>query len=565
MGRLLTGVLPLLLLGIFLLSDNYMARKRLVLFDNLEKALLAASYVQGWVEGNINTLDAFAASNEIQHGSLRDINGLIRRQMPVHADWEDLFVTDNSGQVVASYLQPSSTPIVLKRPFFVRVKTTLRPTVSNSFISPISGRTVVVIAYPILKQHHFQGIVAVAVLPQKIQAVFSRDVEGPRTTISLWGSDHTLIAQSRASETMLGHQYPGYVLTQISSRQRGTLTGENPLTHQADLLGFSSVDSIPWHVIASTPVTVAMAPVYSRILLFIIVSIILIGVTLCWICLSTNHFGQQVALLAQRAQAISTGQYGPQLQLAVGGEMETLAQALNQMAAELAVVERIKADFFDLASHELRTPITALKTSLDMLSTDMIAPETPQYEEVLTIAQRQIKQLQMMVENILSMSHVQAGNLAVAPVPMQLHALVMTALGPCEAQLHQRELRLTVDVPDSIRVLADPPKITLALMNLLDNAQKFTKEGGITIQATTEETHAIVTVTDTGVGFSRATRQRLFTPFHQEEPVRTRHVGGAGLGLAVVKALVEAHGGQVFATSEGPGTGSAFAFTLPLA
>lgn len=131
--------------------------------------------------------------------------------------------------------------------------------------------------------------------------------------------------------------------------------------------------------------------------------------------------------------------------------------------------------------------------------------------------------------------------------------------------LHAHGLTLELDVPEDLCVQADAAKITLALGNLLNNAGKFTPKGRVILRARPEGNNVVVTVTDTGVGLTDEAKSRLFTQFTQTEPLLTRHAEGLGLGLFVARLIIEAHGGRIFAESDGPGTGSTFGFTLPLA
>ena len=150
------------------------------------------------------------------------------------------------------------------------------------------------------------------------------------------------------------------------------------------------------------------------------------------------------------------------------------------------------------------------------------------------------------------------------PRPTRLSSIITASVGQYQELAHSRGLELVVEGPQELRVNVDVAKITLALNNLLDNAIKFTEQGRITLRTRVDDGFAIVTVSDTGVGLTPDVRARIFERFYQAEPLLTRKAGGAGIGLFVTKAIIEAHGGSVFADSPGPGQGSTFGFTIPL-
>ena len=177
---------------------------------------------------------------------------------------------------------------------------------------------------------------------------------------------------------------------------------------------------------------------------------------------------------------------------------------------------------------------------------------------------RQTGRLSDMVENLINAARFQAGSLAVLPKPTSLAGIINHVATQYDTAINNKGLHFVISVPASITVQADAPRISLVISNLLDNAIKFTSSGGITVQAIAEEKTALISVSDTGIGIDPEVQPRLFDPFYQVEPLLTRKTGGAGLGLLVSKAIVEAHSGRIWVESV-PGEGSTFFFTIPLA
>lgn len=559
----LLGTVPLILLGILLLLGQFEARRNLILQSNLAYARTAAASVDGWVNGNSITLQTLANSNEVQQGSLADIQGLVERQKKAQPEWANLWVTDTRGQIIVSTVRP--LVYIGDRDHFQRVKRTLKPAVSNLISSRSTGNPIIVIAVPILRGGRFAGAVGAQILPESIQQLFLSFVpKAKETMLSLWGSDHRLIASSNMDGKKPGWRSPDGELAPLFSGRSDVTIANSPFTGQRTLYGYNPLRFAPWIVVAGTPLAAVMAPVYRDFAIFIILALGVLGLTLWWSIYSATVLARRVSWLADYARMIGTGRDVDPISLHTGDELEDLSESLNDMAAALATLDRLKSDLLTMVSHELKTPLTSIRASLDLLSSGVLTPEQPAFQETLEIACRQSRRLQDLIENLINVARLQTGELTINPQPVPLASIVQTSVGLYAGAARDRKLTVQVEVPQDLCVLADVPKVTLALNNLLDNAVKYTEQGGITVRARQEDGNAVVTVTDTGIGLSEEIRDRLFRLFYQGEPLLTRRAGGVGLGLWVTRIIIEAHGGRVFVESEGPDKGSTFGFTLPL-
>jgi len=560
----LLGAVPLMLLGILLLVSQYHARRNLILQSNLTIARTAAASIEGWVNGNIVTLQTLAHSNEVQQGSLKDIEGLIERQANAQPDWENLWVTDARGQMIADSLP--SLIFVGDRDYFKQARNTRQPAVSDLIMGRLTNEPIIIIAVPIQREGQFAGVVGITIAPSSIQRILTSFIpRRSQTVLSLWGSDHKLIAYSSIDSRKPGWKTPDGELAPLFSGRNGVLIARSPFTGERTLYGYDPVRSAPWFVVAGTQFAIAIAPVSRDFIIFVLLALLVLGLTLGGSIYSATVLARHVSLLARHARDIGEGHYTEPIRLHTGDELEDLANSLDQMADDLASLDRLKSDLLTMVSHELKTPLTSIRASLDLLSSGALTPDQPAYRETIEIANRQSRRLQDLIENLINVARLQTGGLSVTPRPVSLAAVVHASVRQYSDITRERGLRLEVEAPEDIRVLADPPKITLALNNLLDNAVKFTDKGGITIRVRRDDGEAVVTVTDTGIGLTEEARDSLFRQFYQAEPLLTRHTGGVGLGLWVTRTIIEAHGGRVFVESEGPGKGSIFGFILPLA
>jgi signal transduction histidine kinase len=228
--------------------------------------------------------------------------------------------------------------------------------------------------------------------------------------------------------------------------------------------------------------------------------------------------------------------------------------------------DRAKSEFVSFVSHELRTPMTSIRGYADMLGKEMVGPLTPQQEDFVHTIRNNVERMQVLVSDLQDVSRIETGQLRLETKPTTLVGAVAGALQATQAQMEARSQQLVVEVPaDLPPVRADPARLTQILINLLSNATKYTPEGGsVSVRAWLNGKYAHCSVSDTGIGISSEDRARLFTKFFRSEDPAVREVPGTGLGLCIVKSLVELQGGEIGVESQ-PGEGSTFTFTLPVA
>ncbi len=266
--------------------------------------------------------------------------------------------------------------------------------------------------------------------------------------------------------------------------------------------------------------------------------------------------------MAAAARKMASGDYGQRVDTASRDEVGQLARAFNRMTAELAGVEQQRRELVANVSHELKTPISALRAHLENLLDGVERPDP----DTLQVMLAQSERLSRLVEQLLDLSRLESGD-----VPLDLHELHLTAVVEdvlSEIEVARARGRVSVEnrVPQDLPpALADRERIHQVLFNLLDNAVRFTPPGGrVTVSAQAAGTTVRVRVEDTGVGIPPEHLPRLFERFYRADAARARGDGGTGIGLAICRSVVEAHGGRIWAESE-PGRGSVFTFELPAA
>ncbi len=241
-----------------------------------------------------------------------------------------------------------------------------------------------------------------------------------------------------------------------------------------------------------------------------------------------------------------------------------LFQRLAQQTAELEVVSRHKSEFLASMSHELRTPLNAIIGFSEVLLERMFGDLNDRQDEYLRDIHSSGRHLLALLNDILDLSKVEAGQMTLQPTTIALHPLLDGCVGLVSERAIRHGLAIRVRVDEDVQeVLADELRLRQVVLNLLTNAVKFTPDGGsITLAATRSPGSVEVTVTDTGVGIPAGEHERIFDSF-QQGGRSPRPTEGTGLGLTLSRRIVHLHGGELWLTSE-VGSGSTFGFTLPV-
>ena len=258
------------------------------------------------------------------------------------------------------------------------------------------------------------------------------------------------------------------------------------------------------------------------------------------------------------ARRIADGDYAARVPRDGPEEIVSLADSFNQMAASLEEQERMRRDFIANAAHELRTPLTNLQGYLEALRDGVIVADRSTYESLWDEAERLVR----LSRSLDSLAEGDAAAGAPALVPVDLAAAVRAAVELAQPAIERAGLRLSVEIPPTLPARANPDHLAQVLANLLSNAVRYTPGGGmVTVRAEPRPGDFLVTVANTGEPIPADDLARLFERFYRVEKSRTQARGGAGIGLAIVKQLVEAGGGRVGAESTGGRT--SVWFSLP--
>jgi PAS domain S-box-containing protein len=253
-------------------------------------------------------------------------------------------------------------------------------------------------------------------------------------------------------------------------------------------------------------------------------------------------------------------------QISTAVQRHLVIQELSHANAQLRDADQQKSHFLAVLSHELRNPLTPIRNSLYVL--ERAEPGSAQERRAKEIIERQVNQLARLVDDLLDVTRLTRGKLRLSMQRLDLASLVRHTIQDHLRQFEHAGIALEVSIQSEtpLWLEGDSARLAQALGNLLSNAAKFTPKGGqvrLTVENQTGEM-AVLRLSDTGIGIAPDFVHRLFEPFVQADSALDRSHGGLGLGLTLVKGVVEAHGGSVEAQSSGPGTGSTFVLRLPI-
>ena len=238
------------------------------------------------------------------------------------------------------------------------------------------------------------------------------------------------------------------------------------------------------------------------------------------------------------------------------------AQSIEQRMKQLVELDQRKDEFLAILAHELRNPLQPLLTAIDMIEA---SPQATVSDGTKHVLRRNLNHVNRLVEDLLDVARLSSGKLVLRREPLLIDQVLELAVAQCRPQFESRKQQLVVDKAgrDAI-VLGDSLRLVQIVSNLLSNASRYTREeGAIEVHAAIDKGDVVVRVADNGRGISASVLPRIFEMFVQER-IASDGSGGLGLGLGLVKRLVELHGGTVRATSSGVGAGSTFEVRLPL-
>ncbi len=276
----------------------------------------------------------------------------------------------------------------------------------------------------------------------------------------------------------------------------------------------------------------------------------------------TRRIVKPVQAMTAASQRIANGRYDERVQTVGEDELAELGRSFNRMAHELAQTEERRRQLIGDVAHELRTPLSSIKSVMEGLQDGVLRPEPETFASV----EQEVNRLQRLVRDLEELSKAEAGQIPLEKEAVNPAELVETAVARLRPQFADKQVSLNTDIPPSLPVLTvDPARMTQVLLNLLGNALQYTPSGGqVTVRLSANDSVVQIAIQDTGIGLTVEQLSHIFERFYRVDRSRSRAGGGSGIGLTISKHLVEAHNGRLTATSPGPNQGSTFTISQPI-
>lgn len=554
------------------------------------RALRAAHHLAETVESEMDsttrTLQALAVSEQLNQENLQPFYLEMQRAAQTQPTWLSIILLAPDGQHLFNTRRPFGTelPTAVERESVRRVIGTRQPVVGNLAQGDLGQNLGFPIRVPVVRNGELRYILTAVITPNALARVLEEQapIEGEwtRTVVDDQG---TVVARTRNPERFVGKPGTPSFLERTSQTPDGVYR-DKTLDGEQVYVAFSQVKDSGWVVAVTVPVRAIQGPAKQAMWLVIGSGLALLLVSSAGAILLSRHISRSIASAASAAQALARGDR-PQVSPSSIQEVLLLAESLDfaanllaqreqQQGENLARIEaareeaetanRLKDEFLAVLSHELRSPLNPILGWSKLLRTGKLDATKTAY--ALETIERNAKLQTQLIEDLLDVSRILQGKLILNQVPVNLSAIVAAALETVNlmAQAKSIEIQMTLD-PTTGKVLGDPARLQQVVWNLLSNAVKFTPEKGyIDIQLKAVGSHAQIQISDTGQGISPEFLPYVFEYFRQADSTTTRKFGGLGLGLAIVRHLVELQGGTVQADSRGEGQGSIFTVTLPL-
>ncbi|MCL2287044.1 MAG: cell wall metabolism sensor histidine kinase WalK [Firmicutes bacterium] len=291
---------------------------------------------------------------------------------------------------------------------------------------------------------------------------------------------------------------------------------------------------------------------------------LLVGIlSIVLVLILSNHLIAPLKRTVNIVRRMSTGQLSLRIPVSGRDEYAILAKAFNKMTAKLEQVEQTREEFVSNVSHEMKTPLSAIKVLSESILLQDTAPEE-MYREFLQDINSEVDRMTNITNDLLALVKVDQGQQGLNITRLDLNLLVEEILKRLSPLAEQKNIALIYEAERPVQINADEIKLSLAISNIVENGIKYTPKGG-TVRVTVDSDYqfALITIQDTGIGIPEEEQDKIFNRFYRVDKTRHRETGGTGLGLSISRATVLLHDGSISINSV-PDQGSIFVIRLPL-
>ncbi|MGV3740914.1 MAG: ATP-binding protein [Burkholderiaceae bacterium] len=581
-----TVLLPVALVGGWAIKSVLEQRRQEIERSALEISRALATAVNADLESTISSLRTLSYSSSLANGDIQGFYSVARDALPSQRHWRSIVLSDTSGAMLFTTTLPYGSanarmvdPASLPRNIYSRA-----PVVGSVLTGPM-GNMAYPVRIPVAVSGRLGYVLSAAVKPDRILDMVKQQKAPSDWVIAVFDSSGKRVARTRNHRSILAS--PSLLRLLEDGRPEGiglttTLEGVESLTAYTRIANYGWVVAIG---IPSSKIEASLLHsvlVYAAgILLSILVYLVLAGYLARSIVSGVND-------LRDQAIRLISGATGLKLRRSRISEIEEMREALDKLAIERAQIEasrkellaslngaldstrhalskaedaaKAKDIFLAMLGHELRNPLAPIVAALDLM--DFKGEDATSHER--EIMRRQVDHMRRLVDDLLDASRIIQGKLNIEKSPADIGVVVRHALDSVQEMAKKAGTAIHFALPEKeIWVLGDSSRLIQVITNLLTNALKFAPAGNIHLSIDEQGDQVSITVADDGMGIAPDMLGSIFQAFFQAPQSIARTEGGLGLGLAIVRSIVESHGGAVRAWSEGAGKGSRFEVSLP--
>lgn len=575
------GLLPIAVIGAWSISKAVDQQQRELERSMLDLSRALASAVDAELDSAISSLRAMSYNPVLVKGDLPAFYAIASEAVRARPDWAAVVLTNGNGQLIFKTLLPfgASDGEILDPDSLARAISE-RTAVIGRISKGQATSHAVPVRVPVITDGKVSYVLTAAIRPDRILDIIQRQKVPDSWVISVQDADNLRVARSRDHEKTVATGISSS-LSELISGGKSEGTGiSRTLEGTEAITAFTRVPRHNWMVVIGAPTAHLRQALIQNFTMYAAGIAGSLAICIALAIYISRRIDAAIGRLQRQAAQLGQGepvhvaphpihevnQMGLALQaaseerIAIEHEREALMASLNAALARAEEASQAKDNFLAVLGHELRNPLAPMVTALDLME---IRGETSNLRE-RRIMQRQVDHMKRLVDDLLDVSRITQGKLEIRKEPVSLRSVVERAIEAVHPAVAARGRGIVVNMTNDVWVNGDETRLVQVLTNLLANALRFDPKGEISVSVTGSDWLVRMTVRDEGAGMPVATAEKVFRPFYQAPQSLARSSGGLGLGLAIVRSIVELHGGSVSAASDGVGKGSTFEVLLPM-
>ncbi|USX24891.1 ATP-binding protein [Oxalobacteraceae bacterium OTU3CINTB1] len=574
------GLLPMALLGVWSIhaASQYQLREQERSMLDLARALSSAADAE--LDASVAMLASAARAPTLMAGDIDGFYDVAFGLAEAQAEWQALILTDDKGNVLfnTAARRGAAPPRVVDTESLKRVLATRQPVVGH-ILRGSRGRAAFPVRIPVIDDDGALYTLTAVIRPDRIVQMIQRQSMPEGSVISIIDAAGKIVARSRNHEGAVAGAPSASLMQLIGSAKSENVGTATTLEGDEVVSAYTTLSHYGWTVVVGQPAEQLRTAAYQRLAVYGAGILISLGVCIGIASLLSARIVTTIKGLQTGAAALGTGAPVTVVPSRIA-EFQLIGAALEEAERQRAAQERERAllldslqramenqeaaltrareagrakdEFLAVLGHELRNPLSPIVTSLDLM--DM--RDEPGARRERAVMRRQTNHLRRLVDDLLDVSRITSGKLRIDARQVNFADVVRHAVAASPQPV-------TLSAPPALWVRGDDSRLTQVLNNLLSNAVRFGSDD-TRVSLAADGGQARLVVSDNGIGMGRDLLARVFEPFMQAPQTLERRTGGLGLGLAIVRKLVELHGGAVTADSDGTGRGSRFEVVLPL-